>query len=348
MAQRYPNDSGYLLRSIRIGGYMVRRFQWQLGRLVCLLGLAIPAAGCGGDGDSGTPPSATAIAKASAASGDGQSGTVAEPLASPLRVSVTQNGVVAGGITVNWTTAALNADLAPTSTTDAQGIATNTWTLGTVSGAQTAQASLSGATGSPVGFTATAVAGTVSRLDPAGGDEQTGTVGTELLEQVQAKVGDEFGNGVQGVDVNWAAMGGTVSAAAVTSDAAGISAVNVTLGPTPGPITITATAGSLVGSPVTFTATAVAAGPPTAAVSVVNNSFNPSSLTIAAGTTVVWIWPSTAIQHNVAPNGTQPTRSGNPRNGPFTYEFRFDTPGTYAYVCDAHAAQGMTGTIIVQ
>jgi plastocyanin len=45
--------------------------------------------------------------------------------------------------------------LTPGGVTDASGIATATWTLGAGGGAQTATASLAGATGSPVTFTAT-------------------------------------------------------------------------------------------------------------------------------------------------------------------------------------------------
>jgi plastocyanin len=104
------------------------------------------------------------------------------------------------------------------------------------------------------------------------------------------------------------------------------------------------------GSPVTFTATATP-GPTTASVRVLNNSFDPKAITVAAGTTVTWIWSSTAQNHNVAPDGTMPTRSGDPVNGPTSYQFKFDTPGTYQYHCEAHGAPGgigMSGTVTVQ
>jgi plastocyanin len=166
---------------------------------------------------------------------------------------------------------------------------------------------------------------------------------------VQAKVADRFGNGVPGVDVGWAATGGTVSAGTVATDAAGISGVSVTLGGTAGLITITASAGSLTGSPFTFTATATTA-PTTAAVTVANNSFNPSTITVAAGTTVVWTWSNGSRRHNVAPVGTIPARSGGLVDAPATYRFRFDTPGTYGYYCELHGSpgSGMAGTVIVQ
>jgi plastocyanin len=58
-------------------------------------------------------------------------------------------------VTVTWATGN-GGTLTPGGTTDASGVATATWTLGAGGGAQTATASLSGATGSPVTFAATA------------------------------------------------------------------------------------------------------------------------------------------------------------------------------------------------
>ncbi len=232
----------------------------------------------------------------------------------------------------------------------------SSWALGTVAGPQSAQATLSGASGSPITFTATATAGEPTSLAEAGGNNQTGQINTALAP-VQAKVTDEFGNGVAGVDVAWSATGATVAAPIVPSNGSGISAATVTLGGTAGPITITAAANDLTGaalsgSPVTFSATATEQPPPStnANVSVTNNQFTPASLTISAGTTVVWTWNSTAQNHNVAPAASQPTRSGNPVNGPATYQFKFDTPGTYVYFCEVHgsALGGMRGTITVQ
>lgn len=314
-----------------------------------ILTATVVIAGCGGGGDGGTPPSTTAIAKTPANSGDAQSATVGLPLANPIQVVVTEGGSPSAGTTITWSTAAGGSLIPASGPTGADGIASAEWTLGTASGAQTAGATLAGATGSPVTFTATAAAGAAASLSKLSGDNQSGEISTQLGAPVQAKVSDQFGNGVQGVSVAWAATGGTVSAATVPSDAAGASAVTVTLGGTAGPITITATAGSLTGSPLTFTATATTA-PTTAAVSVINNSFSPSAITVAAGTTVVWTWSNAARQHNVVPVGTVPTRSGNLVDGPATYQFRFDTPGTYGYYCELHGApgSGMAGTVTVQ
>jgi|tagenome__1003787_1003787.scaffolds.fasta_scaffold20564926_1 plastocyanin len=330
------------------------------GRCITLLGLVcagLPALGCGGGDNGGTPPSTTAIAKAST-SGDAQTAQVGQALATPLQVVVTDGGAPAAGATVTWSTTTATGSLSPTSTaTDANGTASTTWLLGTVAGQQSAQATLSGASGSPITFTATATAGLPTTLAQAGGNNQTGQINTALAIPVQAKVTDEFGNGVAGVDVAWAATGATVAPPTVPSNGSGISAATVTLGGTAGPITITATSNDLSGaalngSPVTFSATATEQPPPStdANVNVSDNQFSPASLTISAGTTVVWTWGPSAHNHNVAPAASEPARSGNPVNGPHTYQYKFNTPGTYVYFCEVHGTPttGMKGTIIVQ
>jgi plastocyanin len=309
--------------------------------------------GCGGDdggGNGGTPPATTAIAKASP-SGDAQTGTVGQPLAEGIRVSVTEDGQPLLGATVTWSTTAAGGSLAePTTTTDNSGIATNTWTLGTVAGSQAAQASLSGASGSPLSFTATATPDVATELEKVSGDGQQGEIGAQLASPLVAKVSDQFGNGVPGVDVAWATSDGSVSAASVPTSASGTSSVNVTLGSTPGPITITATSGALVGSPQTFTATAVEPAPPGSDITVVNDQFQPASLTVSAGTTVTWTWGPGAVQHNVNPVASEPARSGDPVNAPASYQFTFNTPGTYQYYCQVHGSPtfGMRGTVTVQ
>ena len=84
-------------------------------------------------------------------------------------------------------------------------------------------------------------------------------------------------------------------------------------------------------------------------VSVTSNVFTPSSLTINVGDTV--IWTNTQGSHNV--NGTtddypnNPESFGNNVGSGWTYEFVFNTAGSYEYQCDPHVNFGMTGTITV-
>jgi plastocyanin len=123
--------------------------------LPALAGLLVAAGLSACSSDNGGDPSTLALAKTATNSGDAQAGTAGVALASPLRVVVNDGGLLQNGVTVNWATAG-GGSLAPaTSTTDASGVATTTWTLGAGGGAQTATASVSGASGSPVTFTAT-------------------------------------------------------------------------------------------------------------------------------------------------------------------------------------------------
>lgn len=318
--------------------------------------------GCGGGGDGGnggTPPPTTTIAKTSTNSGDGQTATVGQPVADPLRVVVTEDGAPLAGATVVWATTAPGGSVDPGSAvTGADGVANTTWTLGTVSGAQSSTATLTGASGSPVTFTATATAGEATTIAKAGGDNQSGETGAQLATAVQAKVSDEFGNGVAGVEVAWEASGGTVSAPSVPTNAAGISAVDVTLGSTAGPVTITATATGLGGSPLTFNATATepAPIPTTAGVTVGNiffrsdrNNTEPAVDTVAVGGTVTWTWVNTGSEpHSVRATGspTFPSSTILTGNGE-TYNHTFSTAGAYNYDCSVHGSQ-MTGTVIVR
>src|SRR5262245_43562099 len=102
---------------------------------------------------------------------------------------------------------------------------------------------------------------TPSAIAVAGGDGQTGTVDEALGSPLVVVVTEEAGEAVQGVSVQWAAQGGgSVSAGTVTTGSDGHASVTRVLGPSEGEQTTTATAAGLEGSPVTFVATAVAAG----------------------------------------------------------------------------------------
>ena len=325
-----------------------------------VLGVAttILVVSCGGGG--GEPQPEVTLTKTA---GDQQDGVVTVTLPDPLSVTVTQDGVPAAGVIVNWSTT--GGSLLPTSgDTDANGLARALWTLGMTSGAQTATATVPGATGSPVTFSATAQASVATVLEEADGNGQTGEINTALAEPVKARVTDEFGNPAPGVSVEWAATGATLSAATDASDATGISDVIVTLGGTAGPITITASSDGLAGSPVTFTATATepAAIPTTASVTVRDNNFlsvrnattNPAVDTVAVGGSVTWTWAaSTGAQHNITP-APPPTFTGRetvtPPPLPAPHTATFAAAGTYTYYCTFHGSpgSGMSGRIVVR
>lgn len=311
------------------------------------------ACGSGGSGPTGPPP--PTIQKTGAASGDSQTGPVAAALSNPLRVLVTLSGSPQPGQSVTWAAAGTAASVSPaTSVTDATGIATTTWTLGQTAGGQSATATLSGATGSPVTFTATATAGSATQLTLSSGDNQTGGLNSPLANPLKVKAGDQFGNGVSGVGIAWQVTSGSASVLPTNSntDASGLAQTTVTLGGTAGPVTVTAASAGLVGSPVTFHATG-AAFPTSAAVQIgdiffksgANATQNPAVDTIAAGGTVTWTWGG-SLSHSAQSTGS-PTFTSSTIKSSGTYSVTFTTAGTYSYDCAVHG-QSMTGRVVVR
>ena len=97
-----------------------------------------------------------------------------------------------------------------------------------------------------------------SNIAVSAGNGQSGSVSTLLAMLVT----DAFGNPSPGNNVNWAVAsgGGSVSVASSVTNASGIATTAWTLGPTAGAGTVTATSAGLIGSPLTFNSTALAAG----------------------------------------------------------------------------------------
>ena len=295
------------------------------------------------------------IAMTPTASGNGQTATVATALANPLRVLVTLSGAVQQGVTVGWAAVGTGASVNPTtSMTDATGIATTTWTLGHVSGAQSATATLAGATGSPVTFAATATPGAATQLLLSSGNNQSALVNRAFANALAVLVGDQFANGVPGDSVSWLVTSGpaTISPAKSASNAAGLAQASLTAGATAGSVTVTATSGTLTGSPVTFNAT-VTTAPTTASVDIGNfffksgrnNSSNPAVDTIAAGGTVTWNF--TGGTHGVQSTGTPSFTGQSTAQSTGTFTFTFTSAGSYSYDCLVHGTL-MTGIIVVQ
>ncbi|MGH7733416.1 MAG: hypothetical protein ACREOE_06890, partial [Gemmatimonadales bacterium] len=119
---------------------------------------SIKAALAGGDSvkfaATGTPGGAATIA---ATGGNDQSGATGTALPNPLTVKVTDaHGNAVPGVTVTWAITGGGGSLSGiTATTDTTGTSTvSQWTLGGIAGTNTATATLAGASGSPVAFTA--------------------------------------------------------------------------------------------------------------------------------------------------------------------------------------------------
>jgi plastocyanin len=92
-----------------------------------------------------------------ASGGNNQTGAVGVALPTPLQVTVKdQFGNAVAGTGVTWAVTAGGGSLAPpASTTSASGVAASVLTLGPAAGTNTATATATGLTGSPVTFTAT-------------------------------------------------------------------------------------------------------------------------------------------------------------------------------------------------
>lgn len=72
-------------------------------------------------------------------------------------------------------------------------------------------------------------------------------------------------------------------------------------------------------------------------------------LEVPVGTTVTWIWRSNT--HNVVvqrqPEGASWEGHEDIENQGFTYEYTFEVPGEYHYVCTPHASAGMVADVVV-
>ena len=189
--------------------------------------------------------------------GDEQQGSSGSPLTAPLVVSLLdQGGSPMAGVTVTFAVTAGGGTLsATTATTDAQGRAATTLTLGRAPGPNTVEVTVAGL--APVTFTAVGIA--VPRtLTKLSGDGQQATGGA-LPEPFSVSVLDQNGEALPGAVVTFAvtAGDGTLTAAADTTDAEGLASTILTLGEELGPVTVEAAVEGL--EPVTFTAALVPA-----------------------------------------------------------------------------------------
>ncbi|MFL5496755.1 MAG: plastocyanin/azurin family copper-binding protein [Gemmatimonadales bacterium] len=172
---------------------------YSAGRALAMGSLLVLVAwGCGGN-DSSPNPGPPVLAKAPSQSGDQQTGPAGETLPNDLRVLVTTDGIPQAGATITWSTT--DGSVSPTSVvTTASGIGATTWTLGPNAGTQTATAAVTGATGSPQTFTATASDGGGPLPDP-----------TEIAVTVADNSFTSERNGTTDPAVDTLAINGTVT-----------------------------------------------------------------------------------------------------------------------------------------
>jgi hypothetical protein len=230
-------------------------------------------------GLSGSPISLRAVAslvsgayRLAYGSGDAQSSGVLTQLSSPLVATVfNADGNPVSGQVVSFaidslppgsTGQSLGTTLA---TTDAQGRATTTMTLGNRIGIYRVSASVAGLGGSPVSYRLTSTVGLARTLALVQGTGQTKPIGTALDIPFIVRATDVAGNAVPGVTVSFSidtiptgASGQSLRIINGTTDAQGLSQAVLTLGSKVGTYVVSASAGTLEGSPVRFSARATA------------------------------------------------------------------------------------------
>ena len=180
-------------------------------------------------------------------------------------------------------------------------------------------------------------------LSTVSGNAQSASEGQPVSEPLVVQV-TQGGSGLSGTAVTWTitAGGGSVDPAGSSTDNAGMASTTWTLGPTAGANSVEAAASGATGSPVVFSATALAPAPMQAAVSVGDNFFNPTSQRVAVGGTVTWTWTQNNL-HDV----TFTSGGNSERKTAGTFDRDFPDAGSFDYLCTVHGAS-MSGTIVVE
>jgi plastocyanin len=293
-----------------------------------------------------------------------QADTVFATLAAPYKVLVRDHlDRPVAGVVVRWYLTAGGGTLAGNeSTSDANGIAAMTFTLGQSPGRTRVHASVDGLEGSPVRFDTDVRPGNPVRFAILEGDMQWGKVGSTLRRPYEAVALDSYGFRVSGIKVDWeiASGGGSVVVDQPLTQESGVHAWHK-LGPAEGTQQVTATAVGMPGAPkLTFSATAVRELVRVATWSDWYYYYDifgyvPQTVAVPAGTPVVWVWDCdycrNRLMHNVTfeDDATQPTSSPSQSQG--THRRTFPTRGVYRYRCTIHSTsftQGMIGTVIVE
>jgi subtilisin family serine protease len=206
---------------------------------------------------------AAPVATATLVAGGAQTGAVGSTLAQPL-VAEFRDGFnnVATGIPVSWMVTGGGGSLTNNQiTTDAQGRASATWTLGLEFGTGHTATATAGGIAATANASATLDAGTTLAI--ASGDAQAAVGGTALGAPIGVRVRTATAQNIAKVPVTWAVAsgGGSLSTTASLTDANGVAITGWTLGGSAGAQTVTASNAATTPTSVTLTATAVALAP---------------------------------------------------------------------------------------
>lgn len=171
--------------------------------------------------------------------GDQQVGIIGTPLPQPLAVQALQRpidprsppGPPVSGVTISFTVAVDGILSSATAVTGSDGVASVSLTLGNASGKIIVQASTPAADG-PASFTETAVLPGPATLLAVSGNFQSGTIGTQLSQQLQVRVADGTGAPVSGVAVTFTPgpSSGSVDAPNAVTGVDGTASIHWTLG----------------------------------------------------------------------------------------------------------------------
>ena len=306
--------------------------------LSATLPLLVLAAACG-DGGGGPSEHTLELIKWTP-SGDLQVDTVGQLLPKPVRVRVLVDGQPSAGHVVHFAGGTLGTI---DGTTDGTGVTTSTWTLGTAVGEQSVTASLDGATGSPLTFTATALPDAPDTMFAVSGAGQAAEPSDVFPQPFGVRVTDQYGNAVPGVWVQFAASGAlTLNTDSAVTLETGVAQVAGIAKAFAGSTTVTASVSGINGSPVEFTGAVVSSY---TTIHVDDTGFSPDSVTINAGDAVKFVVD--AGTHNIVSLGDPSfPGSGTISAGASYGLLLFSTAGAYHYACSLH--EGHQGVIVVQ
>jgi plastocyanin len=189
---------------------------------------------------------------------NGQVGAVGRELPLPLSVKIESDGEPRAGVTVEWEASA-GSILPARTVSNAAGLASAIWTLGTQIGTMSATSKVAGASGSPVVFNATGRPPVVRAVPVSPTDGQTGVVGTALPLPLRVKVTSE-GELKAGMVVHWHPTVGTMSPGTSTTDTEGIAVAEWLLGTVAGSGKVEVTVDD-ASSPATFFTAMALPGP---------------------------------------------------------------------------------------
>lgn len=183
------------------------------------------------------------------------------------------------------------------------------------------------------------------------GNGQIGDPGAVLPAPLKLLV---FRNGdpAVGVEIAWSTTDGSIFPATMTTNNTGLVLGEWTLPDTAGEARVVRATARVAGGGPSSQYVGFAVPAAHAVVEVTDGAFDAvrptDPLQVAAGTTVTWVWPVDAVNHNVAPTGggTEPTRSGDAVDGPATFSWTFAAAGTYTYACESHPA--VVAEVVVQ